>query len=843
MTTLGSGARLGPYQIEEIIGRGGMGEVYRARDTRLGRQVAVKVLPGRFAADGDRLRRFEREARSAGQLNHPNVVAIHDIGVEGGVPYIVSELLAGNDLRSRIDQGPVPPRKAIALAIQIAKGLEAAHAKGIVHRDLKPENLMLLSSDHLKIVDFGLVKLTRDEDSTSGDEGTAPLASQLTATGTVMGTASYMAPEQIRQQPTDHRADLFALGAILYEMLTGRRAFDGPTAADRIGAILHMTPAEMPAEIENTAPGITAIVERCLQKVVDDRIESARSLAFALELADTAAAAVRRAGGGSAGEVATGTPGAFDAPELRRHTFRRTTYREGNIQTARFAPDGQAICYGASWEGRPVELFWAYPGNPESRALGYPRTDIMAISPSGEMAVSLRNQSRGGFTHAGMLARMPAGGGAPREILENVQEADWSPDGRQLAVLRDEGGFSRIEYPIGKLLYKTAGWISHMRVSRDGKRVAFLDHPTRGDDGGGPAVVDLNGEARIFSSDWSSTRGLAWSPDGSHIVFTGFRIGVGRSLYRVTLDGVETPILEVPGHMTLQDVSRQGSALIVLENERMRMQFVGAGDPAPRDLSWLDWTLVRALSADGAKILFDETGVGGGALHSVYLRGTDGSPAIRLGDGAALDLSPDGQWALAAVDNDFEQLALLPVGAGEGRPIPSEGLSGMAARFFPDGASLCLIAREEGRGSRLYRMDTVIGKYEPFSDEGISYHELQVSPDGRLVASTGPDRKIALYPASGGSPTPLPDADSRERGVGFTGDGSGFYTFLRGELPARIQRVDIATGERVLIRELAPSDPTGVEGVTSVRITRAGDGFGYSYAQRLNDLYVVEGLF
>jgi eukaryotic-like serine/threonine-protein kinase len=838
--TIPAGTRLGPYEISELIGRGGMGEVYRAKDGRLGRQVAIKVLPKSFAADADRLKRFEREARSAGQLNHPNVVAIYDVGTTNDTPYIVSELLDGVDLRTRLATGgALAPKKAIAAGIQIAKGLAAAHAKGIAHRDLKPENLMVLTGDHVKIVDFGLAKLTHADDATPDSDGTAALSTQLTGTGQVMGTASYMAPEQIRQQPTDQRADIFALGAILYEMLTGKRAFEGATPADRIAAILNATPPDLPPDTEDAAPGVSMLIERCLEKNVENRFQSAHDLVIALQLIETAANTRRP----TSPTTPAGIPGAIAATETKRHTFRRTTYREGHILTARLAPDGQAICYGGAWEGRPVELFWAYPGNPESRALGYPRTDILAISPSGEMAVALRVQARGGFISTGMLARMPAGGGAPREILDGVQEADWSPDGQQLAVVREEAGFSRIEYPIGKLLYRTPGWISDMRVSRDGKRVAFLYHPARGDDAGGPAIVDLNGEVRTLSTGWSSARGLAWSPDGSHIVFTAFRMGVGRSLYRVTPDGAETPILEVPGHMTIQDISRQGAALIMLENERTRMQFVGAGDPTPRDLSWLDWTLVRAISSDGAKVLFDETGVGGGPLHSVYLRGSDGSPAIRLGDGAAIDLSPDGQWALAAVGGDHEHLALLPVGAGEGRKIASEGLTGMAARFFPDGTTLCVMGHEEGKGARLYRMDPVTGKYEPFTDEGISFHEIHVSPDGRFVMATGPKREIELYPVAGGAPIPIPGMDPRERAIGFNQDGTSVYTFLRGELPGKVRRADIATGERTLMKELAPLDPTGVEGITSVRATRAGDMFAYSFAQRLNDLFVVEGLF
>ncbi|MGE5178610.1 MAG: protein kinase domain-containing protein, partial [Bacteroidota bacterium] len=614
--TIPSGTRLGPYEIQSLIGRGGMGEVYRARDGRLGREVAIKVLPTSFAADADRVRRFEREARAAGQLNHPNVVAVHDVDLSTEVPYIVSELLHGIDLRKRIDEGPIPPRKAVAIGIQIAEGLAAAHAHGIAHRDLKPENVMLLGGDHVKILDFGLAKLVRGE-PTPDSQATGALATQITATGAVLGTASYMAPEQIREQPTDERADIFSVGAILYEMVVGRRAFDGATPADRIAAILHEPAPEIPRAVEDAAPGLGTLVESCLEKNVEDRFQCAHDLAVALRQVEAAAAERRGDSGGGEGASAL---------ETHRPTFHRTTYREGTVLGARFAPDGHAICYGGSWEGRPVELFWTFPGNPESRALGYPQTDVLAISPSGEMAVSLRRHTLGGFIWSGMLARMPAGGGAPREILDGVYEADWSPDGRQLAIVREEAGFERIEFPIGKVLYKTPGWVSHMRVSPDGKHIAFIDHPHRGDDAGGPAWVGLEGNAKILSSDWSSARGLAWTPDGKEIVFTAFRsTGVARALYRTTLEGPERTVLEIPGHMTLQDISHQGAALIVLENERSRAQFFGRNNAPARDLTWLDWTLVRAISADGGKVLFDETGIGGGALHSVYIRNTDGS--------------------------------------------------------------------------------------------------------------------------------------------------------------------------------------------------------------------------
>ena len=355
-TKIAPGTRLGPYEIQDLIGAGGMGEVYRARDDRLHRDVAVKVLPDAFAEDADRLRRFEQEARATGQLNHPNIVAIHDVGTgggsgpNGGVPYLVTELLEGQPLREVVEHGPIPPRKAIDYATQIAAGLTAAHAKGIAHRDLKPENLFIAKGGHLKILDFGLAKLLRPAAASglAADHKTGSIAASLTMTGTIMGTASYMAPEQIREQPTDHRADIFSLGAILYEMLTAKRAFDGETPMDRMTAILHSEPPDLPNAIEDALPGINKVVRRALEKKAEDRFESAREMAFALSL-------VAERTGARAGAAASEEAGGEGAAVSHAASLHRFTYREGIIYSARFAPDGQTVIYSAAWEGRPVE--------------------------------------------------------------------------------------------------------------------------------------------------------------------------------------------------------------------------------------------------------------------------------------------------------------------------------------------------------------------------------------------------------------------------------------------------------------------------------------------------------
>ena len=851
-TKIAPGTRLGPYEIKNLIGSGGMGEVYRARDSRLHRDVAVKVLPDDFAGDQDRLRRFEQEARATGQLNHPNIVAIYDIGTAdgpgapgagngGGLPYIVTELLEGQTLREIAEHGPLPPRRAVDYAIQIAAGLTAAHAKGITHRDLKPENLFIAKGGHLKILDFGLAKLFRPTGAASGaapaHDKTGSIQASLTMTGTIMGTASYMAPEQIREQPTDHRADIFSLGAILYEMLKGKRAFDGDTPMDRMSAILHSEPADLPGAVEDAIPGINKIIRRALEKNAEDRFESAREMSFALSLVTERSGARPDA----AEDIVPAEVGGSGAFTSRAASLHRLTYREGIIYDARFAPDGQSVYYGAAWEGRPVELFWAHSGNPESRALGYPDAEILAIASTGEMAVSLKRHNKGGFIRSGMLARMPLGGGAPRAVQEGVHEADWGP-GRQFAIIRESGGMTRVECPIGKVLHQTPGWQSSLRVSPDGTKIAFLDHPWRGNDAGNVAVVDMDGNLKILSSGWNSAQGLAWSPDGREVWFTAYRAESSRTLYAVTMEGTLRAVFQTAGHLNLVDISRQGQVLVVHGNNRMRMQLLGVTDGRVQDLTWLDWSLVRDISPDGRTVLFDETGVGGGEFHSVYVRDADGSSAIKLGEGVNPRFSPDGRWALTVLEGAPVRVLMLPTGAGEARIIPTGKLSYHNYCWFPDGRHLCVVANEGDGGLRLYEVDLETGEQRAFSEEGTSPMDVLVSPDGRYVGARGPDLTFFLYPVAGGSPKPVPVIAAEERAFGWSADGKAIFVFQRGSLPANLYRIDIATGERTLYRELSPSDRTGVDGLTRVLMTPDESTLVFSYPQSLCDLYVIDGL-
>jgi Tol biopolymer transport system component len=837
-----------------------MGEVYRAKDPRLGREVAVKVLPASFSKDPDRLRRFEHEARAAGVLNHPNITAVYDIGSVEGSPYVVSELLEGETLRSRLATGALSARKALDYAIQIARGLAAAHEKGIVHRDLKPENLFVTNDGRVKILDFGLAKLKQAE-SGGPEETNLPTGTLGTEPGVVLGTMGYMSPEQVRGKPADYRSDIFAFGAILYEMLSGHRAFHGDTAADTMSAILTKEPPDLSATNRDVHPGLDRIVRHCLEKNPEERFHSAHDLAFDLEALSgisaprvvslpSAARAPKKLlwSLAAATAIVVALVAAFllgkRAGQTDPPSFAQLTFRRGELVSARFAPDGQTILYSAEWEGKPMEIFSTRTDRPESRSFGLLGAGVLAISASGEMAVSLNRHVVGPFTRSGTLAQIGVGGGgAPREILEDVQWADWAPDGVNLAIVRDVQSRSRLEYPPGKVVNQTTGWISHPRVSRDGSLVAFLDHPVRGDDGGTVAVVDRSGKKRTISSLYASEGGLAWAPDGREVWFTATKVGSNRALLAATLSGRERLLSRVTGNLTLHDVARDGRLLVAHDTLRIGILGRAPGDVKERELSWLDWSSLTDLSTDGKTVFFSETGEGAGAGYSVYVRSTDGAAAIRLGEGSAQELSPDGKWALAIIHPAGDaHLALLPTGAGEPRTLPAHGLKVTRAHWLPDGKRILLNANEPERGVRLYIQDIADGNVRAISPEGYRTFLRCVSPNGRLVTVRGPDLKLYLYPVEGGEPTPIPGVTTDDWPAGWSADSRSIFVYRRREIPAKVDRLDIATGRRELWRELKPDDSAGIASIAPVIPTPDGRAYVYCYFRTLSDLYLAQGV-
>lgn len=858
------GSRLGPYEILAALGAGGMGEVYRARDPRLGREVAVKVLPEEVSSDQDRVRRFEQEARSASALDHPNIITIYDIGSADSTLYIAMQYVEGKTLRDLLSAGPLPIKKVLDISVQIAEGLAKAHTAGIIHRDLKPENVMVSKDGFVKILDFGLAKLTLLQ--TEEQLSKVPTAMAGTRPGLVMGTVGYMSPEQASGKALDFRSDQFSLGSILYELSTGKRAFQRNTTAETLTAIIREEPEPVSAVNPRAPAPLRWVVERCLAKDPEERFGTTRDLARDLasirdHLSDAvvvsgeapAAPAVARgmrfwpllAGAGLLVAVAlTSFSLGRRAQKTEPPSFRQLTFRRGSISSARFAPDGQTVLYGTSVEGKPTEIFVSRPESPESRPFGMPGASVLAVSKAGEMALSLGHHVVGPFMASGTLARMSvAGSAAPREILEDVQWADWAPDGATLATVREAAGRNRLEFPIGKVLYETPGWISHLRVSPRGDEVAYIDHPARGDDGGSVALVDRAGKRRNLSESFETAQGLAWAPGGDEVWFTAAKTGGNRALHAVTLGGRQRLLARVPGVLTLDDISSTGRVLVTRDTNRYEVLGRSAGEQKERDLSWLDWSLPGDIAADGKTFLFSEAGEGGGAGYSVYVRKTDGSPAVRLGEGSAQALSPDGKWALAIMRVSSEpQIVLYPTGAGETKPLPRQGLATQAVYWLPGGKQILLTASESGHGSRLYLWDLSGGKPRAISPEGYRSFRRAVSPDGKRVAALGPDQRPYLYPLAGGEPSPIPGLTSEDTPLSWSADSRLLYVYRRRELPAKVYRLDVATGHKELWKELMPFDAAGVTAISPPMVTPDGQSYAYAYIRTLSDLYLVEGL-
>ena len=855
--SLAAGARLGPYQILAPMSSGGMGEVYRARDLRLGRDVAIKVPPASVASDPERLRRFEQEARAAGQLNHPNILAIHDVGEQEGLHYAVSELLEGGTLRERLAEEPMPARRALDYAQQVARGLAAAHDRRIVHRDLKPENLFVTRDGMVKILDFGLAKQTAPPDTPSAGAAAAPATTiDLTEPGVVLGTVGYMSPEQVRGEAADARSDIFSFGAVLYEMLAGRRAFQGGSAVETMHAILRDEPPDVAASGRDLPPGLDRVVRHCLEKRPGERFQSARDLAFALETlsAPTSPAPAVRQGGRQGAGLALAAVLAFagvagiayvagrGGDAAAEATYRQVTFRRGTVQAARFAPGGDTVLYSARFEGEPGAVYSARLDTGESRSLSPADTALLAVARD-EMAVLLQRAVGAGGSVVGTLARVPLLGGAPREVQEGVLEADLTPDGQEFAVVRAAEGGCQLEFPIGRVLARTAGYLESARIAPDRDRVAFVDHPMATDTRGAVTVVDRAGSRTVLSDGWVDVGGLAWSKDGREVWFTAAREGSSRGLHAVTLQGRARTLARMPGQLVLQDVHPDGRLLLTHAHPRLEVRGRAPGETGERDFSWLDLTVVKDISPDGRSLLFDESGEGGGPGYAVYLRKTDRSLPVRLGEGSAQGLSPDGRWALSIRLTRPSELVLLPTGAGQARTLPRGGVREYHwACFLPDGKRVLLVGNEEGRATRLFVQDVGGGPPRPVTPEGTWMESNTVTPDGRSVVAHAEGN--LLFPVEGGGEgRPVPGLEAGDTPLRWSVDGRHLFLRARGAgLPARVARLDPVSGRREAWMELQPADPAGVVGVGSIVLTPDGRTYVYEYLRSLSDLYLVEGM-
>jgi Tol biopolymer transport system component/tRNA A-37 threonylcarbamoyl transferase component Bud32 len=855
------GETLRHYRIEARLGAGGMGVVYRALDTHLDRSVAVKVLPSTAVANADRRARFSKEAKSASALSNRHIVTIFDIdtGQVDGQPvdFIAMEYVAGKTLDRLIGRKGMRLNDALRYAIQIADGLAAAHSAGIVHRDLKPANVIVNEQGEVKILDFGLAKLTEVEepDVFAVTQSVHVDAVLRTEAGTIIGTVAYMSPEQADGHVVDARSDIFSFGAVLYEMVTGRRAFSGDSKLSTLASVLHSEPAPL----NQTGPGaprdVERIVDRCLRKDPQRRWQSMADVKVALEdvldelesgrlgAVEGAAPAQPRRGfrvllwpALVAVALGAGVVAGWKALKPAQPVFERLTYRRGEIPSAKFSPDGQTVVFSAQWASEPANIFSMRPGSREYRALDLPGGRILSISSTGEMAILLGSTNGA----AGTLARVPLSGGAPREILENVTDADWSPDGASLAVSRAAGGKNRIEYPIGTMRYESDGLAPKwLRVSPRGDRIAFFEADNAGGDYA-VTVLDMNGKKQALSRGWQELLGLAWSTKGDEIWFGGAKAGGEPALRAVTLAGKERMLAEPPATMFIDDITRDQKVLMTVVDSRLGISGGSPGAKQERDLSWFDASRIFDISSDGGTILFEELSYGNARNPAIYLRKTDGSPAVRLGDGNRPALSPDGKWVACILnDGPKTELTLLPTGAGEARNISTPGMRYERVEWFPDGQKLLFTGNQPGRAIRTYIEDVQGGGPMPVTPEGVP--ATRVSPDGKYVTAVA-GGKLNVLPLAGAEPKAAIDIQSGESVLRWSADGR--FLFLRqmvGLTAVKINRLDLASRREEPWKEIKPADPVGVR-IMDVVVTPDGSAYAYSFQRDISTLYLAGGL-
>jgi dipeptidyl aminopeptidase/acylaminoacyl peptidase len=809
-----AGSELGPYRLETQLGAGGMGAVYRARDTRLDRAIAIKVLHTETNAN-----RLATEARAAAAITHPAVVAIHDVGTAQGLTYIAMELVDGESLRSVLERGALPLARAHELAVELADALAAAHARGVIHRDLKPENLIIARDGRLRVLDFGLAKLL-DAD---------PL--DATEPGAVQGTAGYMAPEQARGEPADARADLFAAGAIIYEMVTGRRAFGGATHADRLSAVLRDTPAL------DELGALTPIVERCLAKDPASRFHAAADLAWALRNASTPVPSRARwsrrtilAGAGAA--LVTGVGGFLlgrrpvAARQAPRAEFRQLTYKTGRVYSARFTPEGHRLVFGAAWDADPVRVYIA-----DLATASTSRTelagDTLAVSRRGELALGIARRFTNHQSATGTLAVVPLGGGAQRVLASSIQEADFAPDG-SLAVIRATAtGFS-LEAPLGTPIITTGAWITHPRVSPDGRRIAYLQHPNANDDAGDVMVVEIASRAtRVLSTGWSSIAGLAWDPDGRSIWFTAGRDNAINVLHAVTLGGTVRTIAETTGRLRLHDLTSDRRAAVTVDVWRLRTMAGGAGS-AERDCSLSEASFVTDISADGASLAIAELGSAETA-NGVYVVPFAGGPPLRLGDGFPHAISPSGKLVAANVmETAGPQLVVYSTASGDRVGLQAPGAVN-SARWI-DETSLVVSSKQ-----RLWRL--AIGAAPVALTEAGVAGRLAIDPARRRCACVDARERLHVVELASGAHRVVADKLGPRFAAGWLAEPDAILVSTS-TTPLELARIDAASGAEQPFTTIQPP-PVGLKAVDSLVVHRDGVRYAYSYGQELSHMYLM----
>jgi serine/threonine protein kinase len=861
---LQTGLRLGPYEVLALLGAGGMAEVYRARDTRLARDVALKMVTEALSTDPDLVRRFEQEARVAGCLNHPNLVAVYDFGVHDGNPYFVTELLRGESLRARLARGAIPTSTAVDWAIQMARGLAAAHARGVIHRDVKPDNVFVCADGQVKLLDFGIAKLAEPA-ALSGTHdlmaATVTPTGGATRTGSVLGTPGYMSPEQLRGESLDARSDIFSWAATVYEALAGHRAFPGGTLVESGYSILHRDPEPLPPEVP--VP-VAQVVLRCLEKDPARRIQSASDLAFALEVASHSTDSIgksplptsrwKRPAALSLGALAAALLLAATAVLVRGRQrassapapeFEQVTFRWGNITAARFLPDGRTA-FSAAFENNPEQVFVRPAGSVVAQEIGLSDARLMASLGNAELFVMLHPRWTTIRTARGTLAQVPSVGGMPRPLAESAEFADWSPKGELLTV--GVAGTGRtLESPPGNVLFRTNGWISNPRFSHSGQRIAFLHHPVIGGDLGEVVVLDGAGGAKVLGRRWSTSFGLAWAPDDSEVWFTGSQLR-RNSLHAVGLDGRERIVYTSPSSIELEDIGTTGDVLLSSYVDRRDLYYVSKTGNQ-RLLSFTDWNTPLAAVSDSGEVLFTSPD----PLRKeevvqpvlAVLRRVDGSAPQVLGRGYALDLSADGRWALV-LSEDTTQLTALPAGAGQARALNARDLTIHGARFLPENATVVAIGRAPSENDfRLYVLDGKRNIVSPVGDVRLRPWVLHLSPDGRVAAVLTADSRLALISIENGSALSVPSQFMDMSPRGWSAEGHLWLSQGGSSAPVRLRllRVDLKTGRTLEERTVSPPDLAGSVHIAALAISPNSEHVVFVPDRTPGCLFIARGLW
>ncbi len=882
---MAAGTKLGPYEIVAPLGAGGMGEVYRARDTKLGREVALKVLPEALANDRDRMARFRREAQVLASLNHPNIAAIYGLEDSGSVQALVMELVEGPTLAERIatrasrdpvgaglalparaqHAAPLPLDEALSIARQICEALEAAHEKGIIHRDLKPANIKVTAEGTVKVLDFGLAKGLEGEGAQEDPSNSPTLSGLATQAGMILGTAAYMSPEQAKGKLVDRRTDIWAFGCVLYEMLAGRKAFEGETISDVLAAVIKTEP-DWTAVPAGTPAAMGRLLRRCLQKDPKQRLQAIGDARITIEEilagADVGVGLPRQNESGSVKPplqiwrwalviivaLCLGAAGAWflsrGAASRPQPTFRQLTFERGLIYSARFFPDGQSIYYSAAWNGQPIQLYSTNPNGPESRPLNLTNSTLFAVSPS-EMGISMGCKDLLIGDCEGTLAVVPLSGGAPREIEDQVLAADWTPDGSQMAAVREAGGKFRVEFPLGKVIYESETWINFLRISPRGKAVAFVQHGAAGNDAGWAVILDRRGKQIARSPEFVSMEGLAWTPAGNEVwCAASMHVGYANAIHALSFTGEDRIVLRLPGLLRLYDISRDGRILLSKDVWTSGIEWRGPGDTRERDLSWLDVSLLMDLSTDGKNLEFTEAGQTVGASFLAYKRRTDGSPAVKLGHGYMAALSPDGKWVLAT---DFPpRLVLLPTGVGEAKNLQPYNLQQFASPGWMPGGKEVYFAGNDGHDWRMYAQALAGGAPRaltpPISVNPQAFESHLLSPHGDFVFARDLNGKCWLYPLGAGGPRSVAGLTPDDIWINWSSDGHAAYVYQDEKTQAEVFRIEPSTGKRQLVTVVGPADLAGLTSIGPVRITPDARSYAYTDDRSLSGLYLVDGV-